>query len=139
MYPNLLNDSTDPLDGQVRVTRVLMGYRPGLKLTIRCNETYPLARDWLLSAPLEPSSEVRMFGFSLVGEPSAFISEFEDLRDTPPSRTLEPAAISLLDSLDLRPISDLEIMDDGDNGGSFEIPPSDSRRPFLLGVMGRVQ
>jgi hypothetical protein len=136
-----MNDSTDPLDGQVRVTRVLMGYRPGLKLTIRCNETYPLTRDWLLSTPLEPTSEVRMFGFSLVGEPSAFVSEFEDGRDTPPPipHPLIETPIHMRDTLDLRPISALEIVDDGDNGGSFEIPPSNSRRPFLLGVMGRVQ
>jgi hypothetical protein len=109
IYPNRITGTTDPLKGYVRPFRVLLGYQPGLRLVVKDTETFNSIRDYIQTNTRAGSAGIRIFGFNIGGSAGS-------------SYTYSS--------------TDIVSRADTTNGGSFEIPPANTRRPFLLGVVG---
>jgi hypothetical protein len=110
LYPTLIPGTTDPLKGYVRPYRVLLGFQPGLRLVVKDTATFNSIRNYVTTHTRAGSAGVRIFGFNIGGSAGS-------------SYTYSSSDVQWHTTT---------------TGGGFEIPPANTKRPFLLGVVGEL-
>ncbi|KAH7312843.1 hypothetical protein BKA65DRAFT_467072 [Rhexocercosporidium sp. MPI-PUGE-AT-0058] len=109
-YPHLLSHHTDTLASRVRLSKLLIGYEVGLKITINETSTWSSVYNFLQDAKKSSSASVNIWGIHF------------GAGGTKETR---------------RNISEVQFVNDGVSG-QIVIPPSQPGVTYLLGALGKV-